>query len=150
MILDSIDRIDTYEKLVPQLALVKNWLTSLDEDVHPLSEGKTELDGEKIFVKVSKNMGKGEQGATLEYHRRYIDVQIALQGKERIGWLPLESCQTPANSFDPVKDIGFYTDAPATWFDIIPGWFCIFFPEDAHAPLAGEGPLKKALLKIEV
>jgi beta-galactosidase beta subunit len=29
-----------------------------------------------------------------------------------------------------------------------PAHFAIFFPEDAHAPLAGRGMLKKAIVKI--
>jgi beta-galactosidase beta subunit len=30
------------------------------------------------------------------------------------------------------------------------GHFAIFFPEDAHAPLAGEGHLVKAVVKVAV
>jgi beta-galactosidase beta subunit len=30
------------------------------------------------------------------------------------------------------------------------GSFAIFFPEDAHAPLAGRGALTKAIVKIAV
>jgi beta-galactosidase beta subunit len=68
MILDSIDRIDTYVKLLPNLLFVKKWLTSLDEVTQPCSEGKTELYVDEIFVKVSENIGKGQKNAVLEYH----------------------------------------------------------------------------------
>jgi beta-galactosidase beta subunit len=30
------------------------------------------------------------------------------------------------------------------------GHFAIFFPEDAHAPMAGEGPMYKLVAKVEV
>jgi biofilm protein TabA len=31
-----------------------------------------------------------------------------------------------------------------------PGTFAIFFPEDAHAPMAGEGLIHKVVVKVAV
>lgn len=154
MILDTLERMERYTELLPGLALVKKWIGKCD-DIETSSAadcpaGDIELEGRKVFVRISDNIGRGEKGAKLEYHRRYVDVQIPLRGSERIGWIPLEKCGTPLQPYEVGKDIGFYSDRPETWFDVKPGWFCILFPEDGHATLAGEGPLKKAIAKIEL
>jgi len=31
-----------------------------------------------------------------------------------------------------------------------PDHFCIFFPEDAHAPLVGKGQVRKVIFKVAV
>jgi beta-galactosidase beta subunit len=46
------------------------------------------------------------------------------------------------------NDIGFVKDQPTLWIPVPPGSFAVFFPEDGHAPLAGDGPLRKIVLKI--
>ncbi|MDE2118816.1 MAG: YhcH/YjgK/YiaL family protein, partial [Betaproteobacteria bacterium] len=48
------------------------------------------------------------------------------------------------------KDIRFFHDAPASWIAVPPGTFCIFFPEDAHAPLVATGNIRKAIFKVAV
>ena len=55
-----------------------------------------------------------------------------------------------AEAFDAAKDITFFHDRPECWLSVPAGRFAIFFPEDAHAPLAGRGTLKKAIVKIAV
>jgi beta-galactosidase beta subunit len=64
--------------------------------------------------------------------------------------MPLARASSPDGGFDDTKDIGFFLDHPTTWVSVPPGSFTIFFPHDAHAPLAGRGPLKKAIVKIEL
>ena len=43
-----------------------------------------------------------------------------------------------------------FGDKPDLWFSLPPGSFAIFFPSDAHAPLAGAGKTMKAVVKIAV
>ena len=94
--------------------------------------------------------GRGREGARLEAHRRYIDIQYTIGGDEEIGWTSFASCQVPDGAFDAAKDIGFFGDAPSAWLRVPAGSFAIFFPEDAHAPLAGRGALVKAIVKVAV
>jgi biofilm protein TabA len=92
--------------------------------------------------------GKGIQSAPLEYHQRNIDIHVTLTGHDSIGWRPKDLCATPAGEFDTGNDIGFVKDQPQLWIPVPPAAFAVFFPEDAHAPLAGEGPIRKIILKI--
>lgn len=121
-----------------------------ETDLSSFSPGRHDIDGDAIYVSIDHVDGRGHEGARLEAHRAHIDIQLTLDGEERIGWKPLVSCETPDGAFDESRDIGLFRDRPATWLSLPPGTFGIFFPEDAHAPLAGNGPVKKAIVKIRV
>ena len=108
------------------------------------------IDGERLFVSLDRAQGRGHDGARLEAHRRYIDIQLTIDGHEEIGWKPIGDCRSTSAAFDVEKDITFFHDRPAIWLPVPRGHFAIFFPEDAHAPLAGRGVLDKAIVKIAV
>ena len=145
MILDLIDQHARYHALHPLFARAFQYLR--DTDLRSLAPGRHELDGDRLYVSVDHVEGRGREGARLEAHRRYIDIQVAIEGPEAIGWRPLRACRR-ALPFDESKDIGFFEDAPESWLALRPGEFAIFFPDDAHAPLAERGAVKKAIVKV--
>ena len=67
-----------------------------------------------------------------------------------IGWRPLDACRWPDGPFDESRDVGFFTDRPEVWMPLAKGQFMMFWPADAHAPLAGAGPLHKVVVKLLV
>jgi len=77
-------------------------------------------------------------------------VQYTMEGDEEIGWMPLAECGQPIDEYNAAKDVSFFTARPTTWLAVPEGSFAIFFPDDAHAPLAGRGAVKKAILKVAV
>jgi YhcH/YjgK/YiaL family protein len=115
-----------------------------------LPEGKHAVAGEYVFAIVSSAQGRGREASPLEAHRQYIDIQYIVRGTDRIGWKPLSRCKNEAAPFDVGKDCGFYADAPETWVDLPAGTFAVFFPEDAHAPLAGSGTVEKIVMKVRI
>ncbi len=146
MILDKLSESDRYTALHPGFARAFEFLSKTN--LASLAAGRHDIDGERLFVLIHHENGKGREGARLEAHRRYIDIQYTLEGMEEIGWSPLSACRPPAGGFDESMDIGFFDDRPSSWLSVAPGLFAIFFPEDAHAPLGGRGLLKKAILKV--
>lgn len=88
-----------------------------------------------------------------EVHRAYIDVQIALSGKEIIKVAPLADAVDPQGEFDEQKDILFYADA-ANAKDVPADAenFVILFPQDAHMPCMAldsiPAPVRKVVFKI--
>ncbi|PYR92141.1 MAG: YhcH/YjgK/YiaL family protein [Acidobacteria bacterium] len=146
MILDTLVRSGRYIALHPAFARAFDVLAN--RDLTTLEPGRHEIDRDRIYVSIDHNEGRGREGARLEAHRRYLDIQFTIDGGEEIGWMPLHQCRHPAGPFDLSKDIQFFSDLPRTWVAVPPGHFAIFFPEDAHAPLAGRGFLKKAIVKI--
>lgn len=148
MVLDRIEQAARYAHLHPSFERSFEFLRKTD--LAALPPGRHEIDGDAIYLSVDHVDGRGRGGARLEAHRQHIDIQVTIEGDEQIGWRPLAACEQPDGPFDPLRDIGFYRDRPDTWLVIPPGCFAIFFPEDAHAPLAGDGPVRKAIVKIRV
>ena len=120
-----------------------------DTDLRALAPGRHPIDGDRLYVSIDHKPGRGRDGARLEAHRRYIDIQYTIEGDEEIGWLPLTESGAPAgDGYDEGRDIAFFDRRPATWLAVPAGTFAVFFPQDAHAPLAGRGLLKKAIVKV--
>ena len=147
MILDTLAQAGRYAGLHPAFARAFDFLKTAD--LASLPAGRHEIDGSRMYVSIDHQEGRGRSGARLEAHRRYIDIQLTIEGDEEIGWSPMEVCP-PGTPFDAAKDICFFDGQPHAWLAVPRGTFAIFFPEDAHAPLAGLGLLRKAIVKIEV
>jgi biofilm protein TabA len=148
MILDTLGCGARYISLHPAFLRAFEFLGR--PDLPLLGAGRHVVDGDRLYVSIDHKEGRGRDGARLESHRRYIDIQFTIEGAEEIGWTPVEACAAPDGPFDESRDIRFYEDRPQTWVTVPPGRFAVFFPEDAHAPLGGRGLLKKAIVKVAV
>ena len=111
--------------------------------------GKYEIRGEDCFVMFVEATKRPISEAKLEVHDRYIDVQVVLEGKEGFGWKPRVECVRPVGAFNTEKDILLFDDAYEGVVEAKSGEMVIFFPEDGHAPLVGEGPVRKAIIKVK-
>lgn len=148
MIVDALSRLSRYDGVHPRL---REAIAALPpKPWTQLVAGRCELGPDGLYANVDHGIAVGRERAVLEAHRRYVDVQITIAGDECIGWLPLEECRSPREPFHEDRDIGFFLDTPRLWAPVPPGHFAIFFPEDAHAPLAGAGPLRKIIVKLPV
>lgn len=148
MILDSLIHASVYKSLHHGFAQAFDFLQRTDWD--SVSDGKIELQSDALFVIVASDIGRGRQASPLEVHQRYIDIQYVISGHENCGWSPLMDCRHLSHAYDPARDIAFFSDSPQSWLDLASGQFAIFFPHDAHAPLAGSGALRKAVVKVQV
>ncbi len=119
-------------------------------DMLTLAPGIHPIVGDDLFAIVESLAGRSRTDAQLECHRRYIDIQLVLEGTDEMGWKALADCHNPVSDYSAEKDIQFFHDTPATWIATPPGAFCIFFPEDAHAPLVSTGHIRKVIFKIAV
>ena len=148
MILDRIDNAARYTALHPGIEAAFAHLASLD--LTSLEPGRTEIDGDRMLMFVVKTPGRGRDGANPECHREYLDIQCTLDGADEIGWSPLSACVGTGKGYDGEKDVEFFDAAPESWVTTGPGAFALFFPEDVHAPLGGNGDLFKIILKLKV
>jgi biofilm protein TabA len=148
MVLDALSQLNRYLDLHAGFRVAADAIAS--RDLAALVPDRYEIDGPRLYQSVDDREGRGRARARLESHRRYIDIQVTIEGGEEIGWRPVSECSVPAGAFDEQRDIQFYEDVPDTWLAVPPDYFAIFFPHDAHAPLAGTGRLKKVIFKIEV
>jgi len=148
MILDSLPQADRYFALHPLFVRAFEFLRGTD--LKSLAPGKHTVEGERIFAIVEACAGRTRAEAKLECHRRYIDIQLVLEGVDEMGWMPVAECVGPATDYDAARDIRFFNDAPSSWIATPPGSFCLFFPDDAHAPLVSTGQIRKVVVKIAV
>jgi len=148
MILDSLTQADRYSGLHPLFAHAFAFLR--ETDLMALPPGKHCVQGEQVFAIVEACAGRTREEARLECHRRYIDIQLVLEGVDEMGWKPLVECANPETEYDAARDIRFFNDEPSSWIATPPGSFCLFFPDDAHAPLVSAGMIRKIVLKIAV
>jgi YhcH/YjgK/YiaL family protein len=94
------------------------------------------------------------EDAVLETHRKYIDIQAVVDGRELLCWAPKEGLEVK-KKYDEDKDAEFYIP-PETMPSkniMTPGMFGVFFPEDAHMPQVSltkqSESVKKVVIKIK-
>jgi biofilm protein TabA len=148
MIQDRIEHAGTHFASHPRLAAAFDYLAR--HDVAALADGRYEIDGLRVYLIMAHSTGLGREAARLEAHRKYLDVQIPLDVPETLGWRTRAQCQSVSTPYDAPADIEFFSDPPARWITVGPGEFVVFFPEDAHAPLACEGDIHKAVFKLAI
>lgn len=148
MILDDLSQAARYTALHPGFALGFKFLARTD--LATLEGGRHEIDGDRVFALINRDPGRGHSGARLEAHRKYIDIQFLVVGSEEIGWRPTGECTSLTDPYIDERDIMFFGDAPWGWIPLPVGKFMIFYPADAHAPLASTGDNVKAVIKVAV
>jgi YhcH/YjgK/YiaL family protein len=148
VIFDTLASADRYAPLHPLFPRAFEYLRGTD--LKALPPGRYPIEGEGLFAIVETVAGRSRSEAKLECHRKYIDIQLVLEGVDEMGWKPVCNCQAPLADYNPEKDIQFFHDTPASWITTPPGAFCLFFPQDAHAPLVSDGEIRKVILKIAV
>ncbi len=148
MILDSISNIDKYVSLHPRFAKAFEFVKSINLDTLEAGQ-KFEIDGKDIHAAVSAKEGYEADDAKFEAHDHHFDIQICPSGNETIGWSPRDTVKEIKTPYNEEKDVTFFADKPSTYFQLKTGQFAIFYPEDVHAPMIGEGEVKKLVVKIK-
>ncbi|MBE6197709.1 MAG: DUF386 domain-containing protein [Rikenellaceae bacterium] len=146
MIVDSIKNAELYYSLSPRIKQAFDWLAKTN--VSALEAGRHDIDGDNLFVNVMDVELKPREAAALEVHDRYIDIQIMVGETEEYGWSERCDCHSPREEFNRERDVQFFTDVPQMFFSLNERQFAIFFPEDAHAPMLGEGAVRKLIFKL--
>ncbi len=148
MIFDRLERAERYFGLNRNFANAFNYIRN--NDLKRMEPGKYEIDGENSFLIIASDRHNPDFTNKLEAHKKYIDVQTAVEGSFGLTWKALEDCKKILSEYDPEKDAEFYSDEPDFELIMNPGTFAVMFPEDAHFPQPPAGEIKKAILKIKV
>ena len=122
-------------------------------DLASLPLGRTTVEGDDVYVMLSEAETRPAEQVPFEAHRRYIDIQLVVQGQESIGVTPLAGLVT-TEPYDAARDIEFFA-APQTseTLALRAGDFAVFTPGDAHRPglhLDGPHVSRKAVVKVSV
>jgi biofilm protein TabA len=118
----------------------------------PLGDGRHELAGQKLAAVFSTYQTEDAEKKPFEAHRRFIDIQVVLRGRETLYWTPLPSLE-PRGEYSEADDIAFFTGPGGIAVPLEPGWFTVLFPQDAHKPgclRGGPSQVRKLVIKVAV
>ena len=146
MICDTLEHLARYNGLHPNLDTAIDYL--LTHDLSALPNGRTEVDGDEVFINVMDAALHPDAGYHPEYHKLYADLQIDLTGSEHLGWA---SEGTEQGEFDEENDFGLRTGPEHCGMTLGEGRFAVFFPGELHKPSCktpGCDHVRKAVVKI--
>jgi YhcH/YjgK/YiaL family protein len=149
MIVDSLHNASAYSSLHPLFEKAFDYLRN--NSIHSLEDGVISIEeGLKLIVSTKAGKSQAESLEKFECHDHHIDIQFCASGTERIGWKPREKCTIPNGEYNADKDVRFFNDAPDMFFQLVDDQFVIFYPNDVHAPMIGDGIIKKLVFKVKI
>lgn len=149
MILGKVSDASRYYSLHPLFRQLFNFVQQ--NNLSKFALERIVLDGDDLFINMAEPELKSAEEQKLEVHREYIDVHFPLTGDEICGVTDLSDVTVESDApFNEEEDYALYSEKARTYFTAHPGDFYIVFPEDAHAPIIGEGKIKKAIAKVRI
>jgi YhcH/YjgK/YiaL family protein len=146
MIFDRIENSHFYEKMHPHFQTAFKFIR--EGHFEDLDQNLKEVKNQPFRAMLVSAEGKGHENVYLENHLKFLDFHYIISGTDEIGYTNLHQCKQIKQAYDKNRDLGFFADQPTFWLKMNPGEFAIFFPQDCHAPLAGEVMVKKIVIKI--
>lgn len=146
MIKDNLTYASLYESVNPLFPAAFAFLKEAMKEKKEV--GRYELEG-GAFALVQSYDSKSAENCKIEAHKKFIDIQCVLKGKELFGVADL-STQTMVEDKFAEKDVAFYK-GEVDLLTLTDGDFVIVFPEDAHRPQQGDGSrVEKVVVKVPV
>lgn len=149
MIIGNIEHLD----LLPYLPIkLKEAIEFIKNNVNqntPL--GRYDIDGNNLFFMISENELRNQNNAQPEFHQRYVDIQIVLNGVEGIAVSThSQRIEITDNRIDS-DDIAFVkTPEKEIMLKLHENDFVIFYPNEQHKPLCIVDENIKKVRKIVV
>jgi biofilm protein TabA len=158
MILDKIENLEKYASLNSRFKKAFAWFRKADF---------SKLDFGKVVIEEGQNgeanirvhidpvyKTKPLYKTNYEGHKKYIDVQIVLDGREKCQYAPLKGDEEEVIAYVDTNEYYKVNANEMAEFYLEVGNFAIFFPGDLHRPcisIAGEEKdIRKIVLKIKV
>lgn len=149
MIYDLLTNIGNYRGMNRNLDKAIDYL--METDINNLPLGRTEIDGDRVFLQVMEARTRRLADDSFEVHRDYMDIQIDMEG-----------CEVIETALDGVAPIGEYQpDFQKAAACVGAGGRCVMGPGRFILCMAGEahGPggcleepecIKKCVVKVAV
>ncbi|WP_085247844.1 YhcH/YjgK/YiaL family protein [Gilliamella mensalis] len=149
MILGNINHL----RLVPYLpSKIKQSIEYIKDNVNintPI--GRYDIDGDNMFFILSDSTSRHIHEANPEYHEKYIDVQIVLEGHEGMAICTLPPYTEVLDDKLEENDIAFIkTPKEETILVLHPNDFIVFLPHEVHKPLCAIDDEIVAVRKVVV
>ena len=149
MIKDRLENAGIYYGISENLKTGFEWLKN--NDLSTLPDGKYEIRENEIYANLQSYDTK--ETAPYEAHKKYIDIQFMITGKEKIGVTAYSNCSL-REEYNEEKDIEFLSCNITETYQILEsGEFLVLFPQDAHQPslsLDKKSNVKKVVVKVKI
>lgn len=149
MIYDTIDNIGRYRGLKKGLDVLIDWLGG--NDFRALPTGRTDILGDKVYANVMEATTRPVEDARHESHRRYLDVQVDVHGREafKVG----QGDALGRTEFNEADDYDLLDTTLAVDGNLDKGRFAIFMAGEPHMPTLqfgddGAQPVRKICFKV--
>jgi YhcH/YjgK/YiaL family protein len=148
MIFDVLDNHALYTGLGNHISAGLDFL--LENDLTSLPVGRMEIDGDNLYALVQEYQTKSPEQGVWEAHRRYIDIQYVISGRERMGFASIRTMQLeeyiPERDFQPMSGAG-------NDLVLFANSFVILYPDDGHMPgmrINAPEKVRKVVLKVKI
>lgn len=136
----------THRCFARALEAINDYLENERED------GKLVIDGDALYANVFTYKTKAASDSCFEAHKRYIDIQVVLEGEEIIGFESADKLSV-TKEYDAEGDYMLYgLNGAYDSVRLCRGEMAIIFPEEPHAPgmTAADGPtdVRKMVVKV--
>lgn len=146
MIYDKLENLYKYKSLNPYLEKVIDFIEN--NSLSKLDIGKTNIDGENVFVNVIETNTNYRNDVSYEVHNKYIDLHINIYSGEKF-YLGYNNSSIEINN---ETDIGFCECQCQLEGLLNKNYFVLFFSGEAHIPTLNISkmnmPTKKVIFKI--
>ncbi|MCF8298089.1 MAG: YhcH/YjgK/YiaL family protein [Saprospiraceae bacterium] len=143
MVHDKLENLCRYRELLPELF---KYLQGCE--LNSLRPGKHEI-SDTLFVLVNEYETNTNDVSILENHKKYIDIQIILSGREKVAFS--SSYVSLHQQYDFEADYELVKTKPI-FMDFEAGFFFVFYSGEYHRPgIAYNVPeqVKKIVFKLE-
>ena len=150
MIVDKVDRVDRYRGMNRRLDAGFDFIANLKSS--ELTDGRHAIDGDSVYALVQSYTTGQASEPQFEAHRKYIDIQFILTGRETLFWMPLEGAPSGIE-YSEETDAVLYQSTGGSPIGLSDGHFVVLYPEDAHMPgCAWDAPsgVRKVIVKVKV
>lgn len=147
------DKISNWQNYFPKNETWKKVFAFVKTCSADTEHGRHAIAGEDAYASVFSYDTKPPKEGVYEAHRKHIDIQILLKGRELVYVTDVDGLSVKTE-YNAEKDCALFND-PEGLPGVTPltkGFFAVFFPNDAHRPSLNYGPsaenVKKMVVKI--
>ena len=147
MIFDTLENLNQYTGMFENLDKAIAFISETDLDDLPL--GRTDIDGDQVYVTVSEVETQPGEGRPFETHSRYMDLQMDLAGQE-LAEVALGDL-TEVQAYDEASDCALWNAETSCGMVLGEDRFAVFMVEEPHKPAVravGCTVVRKAVFKI--
>ena len=124
-------------------------------DFSQWKKGRHDIDGDNIYAMVNAYDTEPVSARRPEKHFVYTDIQIVVEGKEKIGYCPFDPTYKETENKKDKGDIVFYEKVKNENFVTLKaGDIAVFYPWEIHRPNCQSGSkpasVKKVVVKVKM